>query len=112
MPALQLPFSGGLTSNAAVFDVYCDAGGGTAVQGRSLGGDPGGYGGSGIVGTAEVAGNGVYGVTKGSDRDGNGGWGVRGEAEGGVGVSGFGSDRPPSWPAMDEAGELLDPRGT
>jgi len=87
MANLQLPFSDGVPSQDTVFDVYCNGGGGTAVQGRSLGSDRGGYGGVGVVGTAEGGGVGVSGEAIGMDRDGDGGWAVSGQSESGVGVA-------------------------
>src|SRR5215469_10964876 len=89
MATLPLPFSGGLSrQDAAVFDVHNDAGG-IAVQGRSLGSDQGGYGGTGVVGTADSGGIGVSGDAKGIDIDQSVGWGVSGTAsEGGIAVRG------------------------
>lgn len=91
MGNLSLPLSGSLSSGGSVFEVDCDGGGGTAIVGKSLGGDPGGYGGTGVAGSAEDGGIAVSGVSTGLDRDSVGGAGVWASSEGGVGVVGIAS---------------------
>jgi len=89
MANLILPASGSIFSEDTVFQVDCAGGGGTAIVGRSLGDDQGGYGGAGVAGSSEDGGAGVIGTSSGVDRDGNGGGGVLGTADsGGYGVRG------------------------
>lgn len=104
MANLQVPLSVGAFSEDVVFDVHCDGGGGTSVQGRSLGGDQGGYGGAGVGGTSEMGGTGVLGEAIGMDRDGNGGFGVLGQSEGGVGVIGEATEADQEGPAVGVEG--------
>ena len=95
MSSLTLPLFGAITTSDAALEVDVQGGGGVALLGKSLGGDRGGVGGTGVIGVAEDGGLGVTGTVSGLDRDFFGGVGVTGTAEGGAGVLGIahGSDR-------------------
>ena len=95
MAPLALPLAGSIQTSDTAFEIDVQGGGGTAVVAKSLGGDQGGYGGTGMAAVAEAGGIAVSGEAFELDRDGLGGAGVWGESEGGLGVYGIarGADR-------------------
>lgn len=104
MANLILPLVGTISTSDSAFEIDVQSGGGVAVLGKSLGGDQGGYGGTGMSGVAEHGGIGASGSVTGLDRDSVGGIGVWGRAEGGVGIYGIGGGSDREGPAVGVEG--------